>query len=361
MTPPELSIVVPTFNERDNIAQLVNKLSDCLGPVPWEVVFVDDNSPDLTADAVRQLAQSDARVRVVHRYGRRGLSSACIEGILSTSAPFVAVMDADMQHDETILPRMLEVLKSDDTEIVVGSRYADGGGFGTWAEGRVAMSKLATRLANRIMHNQVGDPMSGFFMLRRDVFMAVLPNLSSIGFKILLDIFASAKQPLKVVEVPYRFRTRQSGESKLDSLVLWEYALLLIDKTFGHIIPIRFVSFAMVGFTGVFVHLAVLSLAHKALALSFVAGQTVATAVAITSNFFLNNTLTYRDKRLKGRGLLRGWLVFNLVCFIGALANVGVAGWLYELETLWVLSAIGGILVGVVWNYAMSAAFAWGK
>lgn len=359
LLPAQLAIVVPTFNESQNVGLLVDLVDKALPGTAWELVFVDDDSPDGTASTVRDLAQTDPRVRVVHRFGRRGLSSACVEGILATSAPFVAIMDADLQHDETILKAMLDRISRGDVDLVVGSRYVEGGGMGEWSASRQRMSRFATRLALHLTQTPISDPMSGFMMMRRDAFMRSLPHLSTVGFKILLDIAASAPTPLRVAEVPYTFRTRQFGESKLDSLVLWEYVQLLLDKMVGHLIPVRFLSFAMVGGLGVFVHFAVLTTLFKLLSQSFSLSQAVATAVAISSNFFLNNMFTYRDQRLQGWGLVRGWVSFNLVCAIGAAANVGVADWLFAHRSYWALSALAGILVSVVWNYVMSAFFTW--
>ncbi|MBB4155004.1 dolichol-phosphate mannosyltransferase [Sphingomonas jinjuensis] len=359
MLPADLAIVVPAFNEVANIDILVAAIDRALEGVRWEVVIVDDNSPDGTAAHVREVARRDPRVRLLHRYGRRGLSSACVEGIQATTAPVVAVMDADMQHDERILAAMFARIGQGDVDLVVGSRYVEGGGIGDWSKGRAAMSRLATRLATRLTRTPISDPMSGFFMLRRDAFLAALPGLSSVGFKILLDIAASSPKPLRVAEVPYTFRLRQHGESKLDALVLWDYLQLLIDKMIGHLVPVRFVSFAMVGMVGVAVHFAVLTTLYKAFGTSFSKSQVVATLVATSSNFFLNNVLTYRDQRLKGFDLLTGWISFNIVCVIGALANVGVARWLFVHQSYWVLSALAGVAVTTVWNYAMSAVFTW--
>ena len=368
--PAELTIVVPTFNEVRNIPLLVSALDTALAAVRWEVVFVDDNSPDGTAACARTVAQADPRVRIVQRYDRRGLASACVEGILASSAPYVAVMDGDMQHDETILVTMLDHIRTGDVDLVVGSRYVSGGSMGDWNAQRVAMSRLATRLATRLTGVAISDPMSGFFMLTRDAFMASLPRLSTVGFKILLDIAASAPVALRVVEVPFTFRTRQHGESKLDGLVLWEYFQLLLDKAVGHLVPVRFLSFALVGGSGVLVHLAVLTIVMEGLLAAFGDGererwfaiaQGAATLVATSSNFFLNNVLTYRDQRLKGRGLLWGWITFNLVCGIGLVANVGIARWLYQRHNYIVVSALAGIAVTTVWNYSMSSIFTWRK
>ncbi|MBO9671027.1 MAG: glycosyltransferase family 2 protein [Sphingobium sp.] len=359
--PAELAIIVPTYNERQNVALLVRRIERALPEGGWELVFVDDDSPDGTSEFVRDMARQDMRVRIVHRIGRRGLSAACVEGILATAAPYVAIMDGDLQHDETVLATMFDRIREGGIDLVVGSRHAAGGSMGDWSEGRQRLSRLATRLAVRLTRTPLSDPMSGFLMIRRDAFMRSLPRLSTIGFKILLDIAASAPTPLRIAEVPYTFRLREHGASKLDSLVLWEYAQLLLDKTIGHVVPVRFFNFALVGGSGVAVHFTILTALYVLLGAGFGAAQAAATTVAITSNFLLNNIFTYRDRRLAGWSLLKGWISFNLVCAFGAAANVGVADWLFERRSDWALSALAGITVSVVWNYVMSALFTWHK
>lgn len=360
--PPLLSIVVPTFNEHDNLCELVRRLDAVLEEIDWEVVFVDDDSTDGTPLALRALAQSDARVRHLHRIGRRGLASAVVEGILSTSAPFVAVMDADLQHDETRLLEMLERLQNGNFDIAVGTRYLDALGVEGWDERRQTISMVATKLAHVLLTADISDPMSGFFMLRRESFDRSVRRLSGIGYKILLDILVSARPSLKITEVSYKFRNRVHGESKLDSAVTWEYLMLLLDKTIGRIVPVRFVMFMIVGGLGVLVHMLTLAVLTQSLDTTFVAGQSFAAIVAMTFNFFANNLLTYRDKRLKGfREIVWGLLSFYAVCSVGAVSNVGIAAFLFSQHYSWWLSGIAGILVGAVWNYAASAIFTWRK
>lgn len=358
----ELSIVVPTFNEAENVAELIRRVSHCLEGVAWELIFVDDDSPDGTAERVRETACTDPRVRCIQRIGRRGLASACIEGMLSSSAPYVAVMDADLQHDETLLMAMLQILRQGDTDIVVGSRYMAGGGIGQWDKSRAQYSRFATRLSRMVLKAELSDPMSGFFMMRYDAMLrCVRAGVSGIGFKILVDLFASSPHPLRFRELPYHFRERFAGSSKLDTTVAWEYLMMLLDKLIGHIVPARFIAFSLVGGFGVLVHLLVLSTFYRGFAASFMISQTTATLVAMTSNFLMNNFLTYRDMRLSGWGLLRGWISFVLACSIGAIANVGVAAYLYRHQTFWITSAIAGVLVGTVWNYAVTAVYTWRK
>jgi len=358
---PVLSVVVPTFNERDNVTALYRKLDATLKGIAWEVVFVDDNSPDGTWDVVRALARRDSRVRCLRRIGRRGLSGACIEGILASSAPFAAVMDADLQHDETQLPNMLSLLQSGDADLVIGSRYVEGGSADSFNRHRAGASALATEVAKRVLGVRVADPMSGFFMVRRDRFEQLAPELSTQGFKILLDVIATAHGKLRTVEVPYAFGSRLHGESKLDSMVALDFVGLVLAKFTRDVISLRFLLFAMVGGTGLFVHLATLFVALQVLEFPFPEAQAAGAFVAMTSNFILNNFLTYRDQRLKGFAILRGLLAFYIVCSVGLFANVGVAFSVYDQEPIWWLAGAAGALMGVVWNYAMSGLFVWRK
>jgi dolichol-phosphate mannosyltransferase len=357
----DLSVVVPTFNERDNVAKLYRKLEATLTGIAWEVIFVDDNSPDKTWEVVRDLAQHDSRVRCVRRIGRRGLSGACIEGILASSAPFAAVMDADLQHDETQLPKMLSLLQSGQAELAVGSRYVEGGSAESFDSKRAGFSTFATSIAKRVLGVAIADPMSGFFMIRRDKFEQLAPRLSTQGFKILLDVVATAHGELKTVEVPFTFGSRLHGESKLDSMVALDFLGLVLAKFTNDVISLRFLLFAMVGGTGLFVHLGTLFVALTVLNWPFPEAQAAGALIAMTTNFVLNNFLTYRDQRLKGFALLGGLLAFYLVCSVGLFANVGVAFSVYDQEPIWWLAGAAGALMGVVWNYAMSGLFVWRK
>lgn len=360
----ELAIVIPTFNEHANVPRLVALLDAALAGIGWEAIFVDDDSPDGTAQAAREIARADRRVRVIQRIGRRGLSSACIEGMCATAAPVVAVIDGDLQHDETLLPRMLAALREDDgLDLVVGSRFVAGGDTGDWDRDRVAKSAFATRLSRRVLKADLSDPMSGFFAIRTAVVRGIVPDLSAIGFKILLDIMTTSPRPLRFLELPYTFRTRTQGESKLDHVVAMEYLIALYDRMFGRFVPVRFAMFSAIGVLGTAVHMTMLSLLYLALGTSFLAGQIIATFGAMTFNFFLNNALTYRDLRLRGwRGLFGGWLSFCLVCAVGAIGNVGIAAVLHDIyQGAWAAPALAGVLVGAVWNYALSSRFTWGR
>jgi dolichol-phosphate mannosyltransferase len=358
---PELSVVVPTFNERDNVTALFRKLETALAGRAWEVIYVDDNSPDGTSDVVRALAREDSRVRCIRRIGRRGLSGACIEGILASSAPCAAVIDADLQHDETQLPKMLALLQSGEADLVVGSRYVEGGSADSFDKQRAGFSWLATSVAKKLLRVDIADPMSGFFMIRRDRFEQLAPQLSTQGFKILLDIVATARGSLRIKEIPFSFGSRLHGESKLDSTVALDFLGLVLAKLTGDVVTLRFLLFAMVGSLGLLVHLVALFVALELFNVPFPEAQACGALMAMTSNFLLNNFLTYRDQRLKGFGILRGLLLFYLVCSVGLVANVGVAFSVYDQEPIWWLAGAAGALMGVVWNYAMSGLFVWRK
>jgi dolichol-phosphate mannosyltransferase len=355
---PHLAVIIPVFNEAANVAPMVAALDAALVGVAWEAVFVDDDSPDGTAAVARGIAARDARVRCLRRIGRRGLASACVEGFLSTSAPFVAVMDGDLQHDPAILPAMLAAVQA-SADIAIGSRHVAGGDAASgFSAARGALSDAGARLARALLPTPVADPMSGFFLLRRDLLEEVAPRLAARGFKILLDILLSAGRRLTVAELPYRFRARAAGESKLDATVLLEFAGLLLDKATGGAVPLRFLGFAAVGAVGVLVHMAALALLVQGL--GFGPAQWGATFLAMTANFWLNNRITYRDARLRGRALWRGLLLFYLVCGIGAAANVGIAGLLVRDGVLaWGLAGAAGALITVVWNFAVSSTLVW--
>jgi dolichol-phosphate mannosyltransferase len=356
---PELSIVVPTFKERDNVPLLVEKLARTLTGVEWEAIFVDDNSPDGTAAVASSIGETDSRVRCVRRIGRRGLAGACIEGMLASQARYVAVMDADLQHDETLLTAMLAKLRG-DVDLAVASRYADGGSAaGLSSAKREQASRLSIAVARRLLGVTLSDPMSGFFMMRRDRFEELAPKLSSQGFKILLDIVATARGSLSIAELPFVFGERQHGESKLDTRVALDFAALILAKLTNDTVSFRFLLFCLVGLTGIAIHMATLQSVVTFPSLPFGWAQTVATFAAITWNFVLNNMFTYRDQRLTGWPFVTGLIRFQVICAVGAISNVGIASAIYHYDPDWWIAGLGGALMGAVWNYVVSAAFVW--
>lgn len=355
----ELAIVVPTLNERENIRPLLDRLNSALTGIVWEVTFVDDDSLDGTAALLREIAQAEPRVRLVHRIGRRGLSSACIEGMMSCVAPYVAVMDGDLQHDARLLPRMLEELRRSDADIVVGSRYIGEGDSAGLSRTRRRLSQAATSVSRLVARSDLTDPMSGFFMLRRSFLDRCVRRLSGKGFKILLDLLSSAPGKVSYKELPYAFSPRQSGASKLDTLVVSEFFILLADKFLGHILPTRFLMFVAIGLIGAAAHVSILGLMIWSVGTGFLPAQATATFLAMTINFVLNNVFTHRDLRLKGRRFMIGLFSFYLACAIGAIMNVQVAGFLFAQNVPWWMAGVLGASIGSVWNYAVTSTFTW--
>jgi dolichol-phosphate mannosyltransferase len=354
---PELTVVVPAFAERENLPELLGALEQALAGIDWETIIVVDDAFDGSEDLVRERAQRDPRVRCLHRVGRRGLASACIEGMLASSAPYLAVMDADLQHDEALVPRLLEAARQ-GSDIVVASRYMQGGSTGELGAERVRLSRLAGSLS-RVLGGGLSDPLSGFFVVRRSFLERVMRRLYGRGFKILLDLIAAARGDVRIAELPYSMRSRQHGESKLSARVIAEFLMLILYHLTGRLLPARFFLFAAVGLSGLAVHLAVLWAAFGATG-SFLASQALATGAAMTSNFFLNNGFTYADQRLRGARVWRGLLSFYVACGIGALINLAVAEWLFLQSFVYWAAGLAGALIAAFWNFFTTASFTWG-
>jgi len=354
-----LSVVVPTFNERANIPVLVERVAAALDGEAWQIIVVDDDSPDGTAEAVKAIAARDPRVQCLRRIKRRGLAGAVIEGVLASAAPYVAVIDGDLQHDETLLPTMLETLRSGRAELVVASRYV-GESAPVEALGPVRRmgSQVANGLGRIVLRQELSDPVSGFFMIRRDLVEDVAPRLTTVGFKVLFDIIASQDRALSIVELPYVFRERVAGGSKLDRRMVIDYLGLLLHKLTGGLVPTRALMFGLVGATGVAVQLLAVK-GFLVLGLHFSLAQFAGSMVAMTSNYLINNEITYRDRRKSGLALLVGYLKFCLLCSIGLAANVAVASKVYQLLPIWWVASATGAGFGALWNYVSTAAAVW--
>ncbi len=361
--PLDLAVVLPTFNERDNIPLLIARLDQALRGLNWEAIFVDDDSPDGTAEVVsahtRVNSPVASRIRLIHRIGRRGLASACIEGMLATSAPIVAVMDADLQHDETILPTMLDRLRRESLDVVVGTRNAQGGSMGQFCSHRVLLSKLGRRISHAVCCANLSDPMSGFFVARRNFFLEVVHELQGGGFKILVDMLSSARRPVRIGEVGYTFGVRRHGESKLNVVVGIEYLFLILNKKLGSAIPVQLALYLLVGALGLVTHLLTLLVLTHLYAVHFVTAQIAATFVAMLENFYLNNAITFRDRRFEGARVLIGAARFVLACSFGAWANIIFARALVQSGVEWYLAGLAGIILGSVWNLSISSVFTW--
>lgn len=358
---PTLTVVVPTFNEKENVRPLVDMLEKALKDQSWEVVFVDDDSPDGTAEEVREMSRENPKVRVLQRIGRRGLAGACIEGIQSSLSPFCAVMDADLQHDETRLPDMLQVLKEDDrVDVAIGTRNGMGGSVGEGLSRiRKWGSSLATYLARRFLKIEASDPMSGFFMVRRSSFDQVAADLQASGFKILADMLSSSRGSWTIREVGFTFRERRFGQSKMDSAVTLEFLGLLLARFSGGLMSIRFILFCFVGLSGVLVQLLGVKLSLLFVTQTFEMAQVLGIALAITSNFTLNNRFTFRDMRLKGLAFWQGLLSFFAVCSVGAIVNFATAAAVYSILPIWSVASASGAIIGAIWNFFGSSRATW--
>lgn len=359
-----LSLILPTYNERENLPLVLQNLRSILNDIPYEIIVVDDNSPDGTWNVAREIAERDEHVHVIRRVGRRGLSSAVIEGFLASKGTVLAVMDADGQHDLQLLPTLYAAVTG-GSDLALGSRYVAGGSVGQWDERRHTMSKIATALAMRLCKVKATDPMSGFFAIERKAFEEILPRLNPMGFKILLDLLVHAPATLRVTEVPFTFGARMHGESKLSRRVQIEFLEYIYDAAFGRILPLTFIEYCVVGTLGVAVNLATYFLVQTMLsgasAFEFEGWPLLAgIEAAILFNFLLNNAWTFSYAKLRGAAAVTGFIRYNAVCVIGALANIAVASYLYSSQTLGALGSLAtGAALGMIWNYTISRLFTW--
>ena len=357
----ELSVIVPTYNEKSNIYKLIESLDVVLKDVSWEIIFVDDDSPDKTADEVRKIAQLNSKVRIIHRVGRHNLSSACTEGVMSSSSKYVIVMDADMQHDEKIITKMLNTIKSGNYNLVVGSRFIDGASAsGGLSKIRENGSKLAIWMSQFILKPiQLNDTMSGFFMCEQKLFAKYANSFSKDGFKILLDFVMCAKKEIKLKEIGYSMRTRYSGDSKMDNKIVLNYLQLLIEHSIGKVLPVRFIFFMLVGSLGLLLHLLNLFIFYKIFSFDFYNSLLISAILSMTSNYLINNILTFRDRMLRGRQLIYGLFSFYIVCGIGAWGNITMASQLFEYDVPWMIAGLAGAMISSVWNYSVSSKLTW--
>ncbi len=356
-----LSVIVPTWNEKENVPILMDRLMKVLEGISAEIIVVDDNSRDRTWEVVEHLHEKYFNVRGIRRIGRSGLASAVIEGVLASHAEFVAVIDADLQHDETRLPPMLR-LAQEGADVVVGSRYLNESGTGDWAKERIAMSRLATILSSKISRHKISDPMSGFFLIRRKIFCECVEKLEGRGFKILLDILTHySPEQINIKEISYVFNPRHSGESKLSSTVIVQFLEFLIHQKVRKYISPRFLRFAMVGSWGALVHFSLLYLFYKHFQFTFQGSLIIAIESAIVVNYVLNNLWTYSEVRKRGRDLFGGFLKYNLATSVGGVTNFMISSYLIGQGFHWVSASLIGAAIGVLWNYTLSKMFTWGS
>lgn len=369
----KVSIVTPTFNEAENICQFLAELRRHLARCDYEIIVVDDDSPDLTWKvAASEMAGADHRIRVLRRTERRGLGNSVIDGFKHSGGDAIACMDADFQHDPAILPEMLAALERGG-DIVVASRYAEGGATGEWSLVRSAGSKLATRLAKFMLGVRIHDPMSGYFMLRRKDFQRVSEQLNGDGFKIMLEILVHLK-PSNVVEVPYTFRSRLAGTSKLSSIVIFDYMrqLCRLSTSAGRL-PGRFVKFASVGLIGAIVNLCVLALLIQFTSLRDWRASVLSSLTAMTNNYVLNNAWTFGDRKIRGLKHFASCALYFLISFCGLgvttaayaaisyvlVSSFGVAPRGQLPNSVLLLIQLISISFGTYTNYSLNKHFTW--
>ncbi|MFM7264726.1 MAG: glycosyltransferase family 2 protein [Cyanobium sp.] len=363
-SPPQalrLSVVLPTYNERDNVGPIIQELLPLERLCDLEILFVDDDSADGTAEVVRELAHRHRPVRLIRRVGRAGLSSAIKEGILDATGDLVVVMDCDGQHEPATISAAIATLQGTGADLVVGSRFHPQARIHGLSERRERNSTWANSVARFSLprYRQLTDYMSGFFVLRPDTALPYVRRVDVNGFKFLYELLSLSGGRLRVEEVPLCFQPRIAGDSKLDLAIVWDLGVSILHTLIWRSVPRRAISFALVGASGVLVQLAV-SQALMLLGLPFAQALPPAVLAAATSNYLINNTLTFRFQRQRGLALLRGLIKFLVVASLPVLANVGVASAFYSLvakDTLW--AQLAGIVVVFVWNYAASSRFVW--
>lgn len=356
---PLVSIIIPTLNDHDNIDDLLSQLRTVMHDIEWEVIFVDDDSADGTASVVRRIGSDDARVRCVHRIGRRGLSGACVEGMLTSSASYLVVMGADFQHNPAVVRRMFSALHTRQAELVIASRDVKGGSYEDVPNIQSHLRQFDARLDRLFLRDNLTDWTSNFFALHRELFEEVSHGLSQLGFKLLLDILLTARRNVRIVEVPIALGTPTASNANFESYFTWDYLMLLVDKKLGHYIPVRFLAFSAIGAFGAGINLTALAILYQIVGTSFMISESLSTAISIVCNYTLNNMLTFRDHRRRGIKWLTGLVSFAAACSVGVAANIGLAFYLFTRQLHWFISALAGILVGVVWNYTVTGFYTW--
>ena len=358
---PTLSIVIPTYNEKENISKILERLQKQLQKITYEIIFVDDNSPDGTSKEVRSFMETSSKISLVHRIGRKGLAGAIIEGIFAANSELVAVMDCDMQHDEEKLLDMVNLFsKNNSLDLVIGSRFTQNGEISAKAFSRIRElgSKFTTTLIKRILHIKSTDPLSGFFMVKKETFLQKSNKLQTQGFKILADFLAISGNDIKIEEIGYTFKSRVAGESKMSYVTALELVGLVISQIFRGGVSIRFILFCMVGLSGIFVQLFVTGIAMF-LINQFPTSQTLGIIAAMTSNYFLNNSITFQERRLTSFDLIRGLLSFYFICSLGAFTNIAVSSYIFNFSSNWLISSFIGAIFGAAWNFTLTSIFTW--
>ena len=344
-----LSIILPTFNEAGSIGTMVSSLLEITNQYRVEIIVVDDDSQDGTADLVRKMARQDSRIKLIQRVGRSGLASAIKEGLIAAIYPLAIAMDSDGQHEPASVLAAVQHLDN-GADLVIGSRFLLNSEIRGLSNRRTNGSTLANQLARWSLnqnYKKLTDYMSGFMAMDLNRCLYLIRKVDVNGFKFLYELLAISKGKLKTAEIPLRFQPRLHGDSKLDYAILWDFVISLLHAASFHILPRRAISFGLVGASGVAVQLIMTSLL-MASGLSFQQAIPLAVVTAASSNYLINNILTFRDRRQHGRKLLQGLLKFLLVASLPSLANVGLATGFY---TLIQANAVAAQLAGIIVVY----------
>lgn len=347
---PDIAVIVPTYNAHAKVPPLLAELERALGGTAWEALFVDDNSPDGTFAAVGAVGEADARVRCLRRIGRRGAVGASLEGMLASQARYLLVVDIEAPRDQTPFAAMLEQIRAGGCDLVVASRYVERGSAHHWSKA----------LLRRLTGADLADPISGTFLIRREAFAALAPMLTPDGASVLLDILLSARGRLRIAETAAGARSAKNYAA-LDAALALGLAEHGVARLTRGAVSVRFLMFCLVGLTGVGIHMGILFGVLRGTAAPFAAAQAAAAVGAMAWNFTLNNVFTYRDRKLSGLAFLGGLVRFQIICAIGAVSNVGVASYIYSGNHNWWLAGLAGVLMGAVWNYAVTSVFVWRK
>jgi dolichol-phosphate mannosyltransferase len=358
---PEISVIIPTYNEAENIPILIPRIAQALKKIPHEIIVADDNSPDGTYKIAQRLAGKFPQLRSICRTHNKGLSPAVLDGFAAAHGKYFVVMDADLQHDEKVLPRFYENFK-EGFNLVVGSRKTDGGGIEGWSATRRFISWGASRLAKIFLKGLPSDPMSGYFGISATTYHEIAPDVNPRGFKILLELLARVAKP-RIAEVGYIFKPRTHGESKLTGSVMWNYLVALYDLRFGGILPVRYIKYSLVGLAGLAVNQAALFLFKRGFALPDETALLPAIEIALVFNFAVNNLFTFREERLRGASkLIRGLILYQVICTLGAYINYAVALHLSSfLHWNIYLANTAGVIIASFWNYYINAQVIWRK
>ena len=361
MSKPSISIVIPTYNEKENIFKILKRLREALKSISHEIIFVDDNSPDGTSAVVKDSMKNSSKIRLIHRIGRKGLAGAVIEGVFAANADLIAVMDCDLQHDETKLLDMIEMFsKNNSLDVVIGSRFTEKGEISekAFSKMRELGSKITTLIVKKVLKITSTDPLSGFFMVKKETFLKSSDNLQTQGFKVLADFLATSGENIEIEEIGYKFKNRIAGESKMSFLTALELIGLVLSQILKGRVSIRFILFCMVGLSGIFVQLLITGLAML-LINQFPTSQTLGIISAMTSNYFLNNIITFQERKLESLDLIRGLFSFYLICSLGAFTNIAIATYIFSFSSNWLISSFIGACFGAVWNFTLTSIFTW--